>query len=135
MKGSTHEGEKEPEAGAEEGSRIPAELVFSTYGQRKLAWDWKLMDSPISILLSSFLSAPFEIQKEKKKQKRGAVQKDSSQGDNILASGSLQSRYDVTWNFQVLSPTTPSLNPKEVPRREHRSRWADSCTPRNTSVR
>ena len=77
MKGSTHEGEKEPEAGAEEGSRIPAELVFSTYGQRKLAWDWKLMDSPISILLSSFLSAPFEIQKEKKK--CGAVQKDSSQ--------------------------------------------------------
>ena len=70
MKGSTHEGEKEPEAGAEEGSRIPAELVFSTYGQRKLAWDWKLMDSPISILLSSFLSAPFEIQKEKKKKKK-----------------------------------------------------------------
>ena len=66
MKGSTQEGEKEPEAGAEEGSRIPAELVFSTYGQRKLAWDWKLVDSPISILLSSFLSAPFEIQKEKK---------------------------------------------------------------------
>lgn len=67
MKGSTQEAEKEPEAGAEEGSRIPAELVFSTYGQRKLAWDWKLVDSPISILLSSFLSAPFEIQKEKKK--------------------------------------------------------------------
>ena len=80
--------------GAEEGSRIPAELVFSTYGQRKLAWDWKLVDSPISILLSSFLSAPFEIQKGKKK--CGAVQKDSSQGGNILASGSLQSRDDVT---------------------------------------
>lgn len=65
MKGSTQEQRRSQRQRQRKGA-IPAELVFSTYGQRKLAWDWKLVDSPISILLSSFLSAPFEIQEEKK---------------------------------------------------------------------
>lgn len=51
------------------------------------------MDFHISILLSSHLSAPFEIQKN-----YGVVQK------NTL--------YGVTWNFQVLSPTTPIPKPQ-----------------------
>lgn len=132
MKGSTQEGEKEPEAGAEEGSRIPAELVFSTYGQRKLAWDWKLVDSPISILLSSFLSAPFEIQKEKK---------------NVEQFRKTAAREETSWPRGAYSPGMTSLGTSRsclppphpsIPRRfpgEHRSRRADSRTPRNTSVR
>lgn len=120
--------------GAEEGSRIPAELVFSTYGQRKLAWDWKLVDSPISILLSSFLSAPFEIQKGKKKNveqfRKTAAREATSWPRGAYSPGMMSLE-----TSRSCLPLPPSLNPEEVPRREHRSRWADGRTPHNTSVR
>lgn len=51
--------EEEQAGGAKEESRIPAELVSSTNGQRELGWGWNSVDFPVSILLFSHLSAPF----------------------------------------------------------------------------